>query len=393
MGAPRGSVAGPKLAYFISSHGFGHGARSCAIIDALDRLDPSLDIEIWSALPDWFFADSLRRPLTVHDEVTDLGLVQSNALEEDLPATLRQLRQWVPSPPPRVGGLVKAIRERRITHLVADISPLGLDVAAAAGIPSALVENFTWDWIYRGYLEAEPAFGPIADQLERSFATASLRLQVEPFCHRQQHALHCSPVSRRPRSSRPDTRRRLGIPEGAPMILVTMGGIEWDFSDLESRLNALSADHWLVIPGSCAEPQRQGRVVRLPHRSDFYHPDLIHAADAVLGKLGYSTLAEVWSAGLPFAYIPRGRFPESPPLEAWVQRRMAALRIDPQRFVDGRWLEDLGQLLDCPPSSKPRTGIDGADEVAHHLLRWLSGRSPGASLRDPASGSTAPAVD
>ena len=74
-------------------------------------------------------------------------------------------------------------------------------------------------------------------------------------------------------------------------------------------------DPWLVIPGS---PQlaRDGRVIRLPAHSDFEHPDLIHAADVVVGKLGYSTLAEVWAAGVPFGCVMRPHFPESAPLEA-----------------------------------------------------------------------------
>ena len=74
-----------------------------------------------------------------------------------------------------------------------------------------------------------------------------------------------------------------------------------------------------MIPGS---PHRahDGHIIRLPAQSAFYHPDLIHAADVVVGKLGYSTLAEVWAAGVPFGYVVRPQFPESGPLEAWAQQ-------------------------------------------------------------------------
>lgn len=361
-----------KLAYFISSHGFGHAARSCAIINALGHLRPQLEIEIWSAVPEWFFTDSLDHPTRVHAESTDLGLVQHNALEEDLPETLRQLAEWVPSPEHRVETLLGALRRQQITHLVADISPLGLDVAQAGGYPAALVENFTWDWIYRGYLDAEPAFAPFADRLETSFTTADLRLQVEPFCNPHSGAYHCPPVSRLPRLGRSALRRSLGVPQDAAMVLVTMGGIEWDFSALAAHLGRQGSDYWLVIPGSCQEPHRLGQVVRLPHRSDFYHPDLIHAADAVLGKLGYSTIAEVWSAGLPFAYIPRGRFPESPPLEAWVQEHLPGLRIDPQHFVDGQWLDQLPALLACPRRRRDPARETGALSAARRIANWAN---------------------
>lgn len=365
-----------KLAYIISSHGFGHAARSCAVIEALRHLDGRLEIEVWSGVPEWFFADSLQRPITVHPRVTDLGLVQSDALEEDLTATLERLPHWVPSPTDRRDSLLSSLRRRRISHVVCDISPLGLDAAKAGGYPSALVENFTWDWIYRGYAEEEPALLPFAERLAESFATADLRLQLEPLCAPRPGASVCPPVSRRPRMDRRALRRRLGVPWQAPMVLVTMGGIEWDYGDLEQRLRQLDGGPaqdgpWLVIPGSCEVPQQHGRLVRLPHRSDFYHPDLIHAADAVLGKLGYSTIAEVWSAGVPFAYIPRRRFPESPPLEAWVGEHLPSLRITPQQFAADRWLERLPQLLSLPRRDRAAPSVDGAEVVAGHLLRWL----------------------
>ena len=35
--------------------------------------------------------------------------------------------------------------------VIADAPPLGCAAAAAAGIPSVVVSNFTWDWIYQAY--------------------------------------------------------------------------------------------------------------------------------------------------------------------------------------------------------------------------------------------------
>ena len=44
---------------------------------------------------------------------------------------------------------------------------------------------------------------------------------------------------------------------------------------------------------------REKNVILLPANTDLYHPDLVHAADAVVAKLGYSTVAETYSAGVP----------------------------------------------------------------------------------------------
>lgn len=363
----------PRLAYVVSSHGFGHAARAAAVIDALWRLRPEVEVVIFGRTPPWFFDDSLGRAVGYHAIDTDIGLVQSNALEEDLSATVDALGDWLPIPASRLDGFAEHLRPYDL--VVCDISPLGLAAAEHAGVPSLLVENFTWDWIYRGYTDVEPRLVPFAEALQRLFSSATRHVQATPCCDTAVGAQAVEPIARRPRLDRSTVRQRLDIPDEDPMVLVTMGGIEWDYSDLEGRLEALEAHHWLVIPGSGPEPKRHGRCVRLPHRSEFYHPDLIHAADAVVGKLGYSTVAEVCSAGLPFAYVPRPHFPESPPVEAWVRDHLPSLCIPAHRFVDGGWLDDLPALLALPKSQAGSVAASGADQVATVITEMLGSAS------------------
>lgn len=47
------------IAYFVSPHGFGHAARSCAIMSALQAREPGIGLEIFTTVPRWFFAESL----------------------------------------------------------------------------------------------------------------------------------------------------------------------------------------------------------------------------------------------------------------------------------------------------------------------------------------------
>lgn len=371
------------IAYVISSHGFGHAARACAVMAAVARRAPNVRFEIFTGTPAWFFEESLgpkiSRRISHHNTVTDFGLVQTDALQEDLTATLRELRPWIPFPEDKIAPLARSFEELECRLVICDIAPLGLVAARRAGLPSILVENFTWDFIYRGYGSLAPDLLPLAEHLAEAFAGADTRVQTEPFCQSIPGAHPVPPVSRAPRQSRGEIRRRLGVPPGAAMVLVTMGGIEWDYSSIESDLEQRFAaqpstvdaagrgrDCWLVIPGGSREHRARGRLIRLPHRSEFYHPDLVHAADAVLGKLGYSTLAEVWSANIPMGYVPRHRFPESPPLEAWVQQNLPHRRIEPERFKAGTWLDDVEALLTLKPRGGSREG--GAEQVADFIL-------------------------
>jgi hypothetical protein len=109
--------------------------------------------------------------------------------------------------------------------------------------------------------------------------------------------------------------------------------------------------------------------VLLPHHSDFYHPDLIHASDAVVGKAGYSTLSEAYHAAVPFAYIARPSFRESAPLTAFINREMNGFEIPLAEYHSGGWVEYLPALLDLP--RPPRDGINGADQAAEFILQSL----------------------
>ena len=86
-------------------------------------------------------------------------------------------------------------------------------------------------------------------------------------------------------------------------------------------------------------------MILLPHHSDFFHPDLVNASDVVIGKAGYSTIAEVYAAGVPFGYVARERYPESPGLVDFIRKKMDSVAFGEEDFNSGRWVERLPHLL------------------------------------------------
>ncbi|MDA0990581.1 MAG: hypothetical protein O3A51_07505, partial [Verrucomicrobia bacterium] len=115
-------------------------------------------------------------------------------------------------------------------------------------------------------------------------------------------------------------------------------------------------------------PQGLGILV-LPPDERHYHADLVQAADGVLAKVGYSTLAEVYRAGIAHAYIPRAAFRESPPLEAFIQQQMPAIAISESDVAKGDWIRELPALLS--PSPRVRDEPNGADVIADYLTQHL----------------------
>ena len=121
-----------------------------------------------------------------------------------------------------------------------------------------------------------------------------------------------------------------------------------------------------MIPGASVEERWEGNLRLLPHHSPVYHPDLVGAADVVVGKLGYSTVAESVSAGRRMLYVPRPGFRESAVLERYVGERLPTAAVALCELENGRWVERLPELLERPGAQVgARTGAAvAADLVA-----------------------------
>jgi hypothetical protein len=358
-----------RLAAFVTPHGFGHAARACAVLSAVAERVP-LALEIFTTTPEWFFADSLRVPWRYHAVRTDIGLVQRDALDEDPESTARALDAFLPFDAALLAVLAAELHASGCVAVLCDVAPLGIAAAHAAGLPAVLVENFTWDWIYRSYASTTPALGRHAETLAGWFARADLHLQTEPVCAPAPGAVRVAPVARLPRRSRAEVRRELGIANGARAVLVTMGGIGWDWSSLQRP--RLADDVVLVVPGGAASARHEGWAVLLPFHSAHFHPDLVAACDGVVGKLGYSTFAETWGSGVPFGFAPRDGFAESPVLARAVLDAGAGCVVSPAelRSADWSWLE---RVLAMP--RRPEGRARGNDDAAAALVGWLA-RSP-----------------
>ncbi|WP_152031793.1 glycosyltransferase family protein [Longilinea arvoryzae] len=354
-----------SIAYFISPHGFGHAARASAVIEAIQTLRPDVHFHLFTTVPEWFFRNISNSNWTYHSMRCDIGLVQKSALREDVDATLRELGKFLPFSEAQLQALVDGVRSSGCKLVLCDIAPLGLAVAKKAGLPSVLIENFTWDWIYAGYPAYRRPFQPFIDYLAAVFQSASRHVRTQPFCESSPADLVTRPVSRKPRAGRAETRKRLGIGLDQKAVLITMGGIP-DRLDVDALKSAYPKITFVVPGGSDAE-QRTANLILLPHEHAYFHPDLVAASDAVLGKVGYSTIAEVYWAGVPFAYVSRQDFRESPPLTEFIRAHIPGFEIEQAQFENGAWQRRIGELLEI--SGVTRDGENGADQISNDLVR------------------------
>jgi len=365
-----------SIGYFISPHGFGHAARAAAVINAIYEKWPFIHADLFTTIPEWFFKDTLCAEFSYHQFASDIGMVQRSPLEVDLEATIARLEETFPMAEKDLEALAARLQGLGCRLVISDISPWGIAAAQKAELPSMLIENFTWDWIYEAYLPQDRRLAFHMEYLNDIFSAAGHRIQAVPCCSPDPCAcLETAPIGRRPSAARDEIRARLALGDNESMVLITMGGIP-DTHRFIAELAAYGRDVHFVAPGSypelAAEGERRGNVTLLPHRSVYYHPDLVNAADAVVGKAGYSTLAEVYYAGVPYGYVMRKNFRESDILESFIEKEMSGVPIPPAAFESGAWLEKLPELLTL--GKRVPESLNGAEQAADYIRRLLAGR-------------------
>ena len=360
------SCTAVHIGYVVSGHGFGHATRAIAVMQALSR---QLDVRftILTSAPAWLFASSLSVSHSVHPLATDVGMVQQSALSVDMEATLAALDRLYPLRDECVelaAGLLHGC-----AMVLCDIAPLGIAAAKRANIPSVLVENFTWDWIYQDCLGQCPGLAAHIGYLRERFQESDFRIQTRPVCNPQPCDLVVEPVGRGLQAPERIRQRFFCRPEQS-LVLLTMGGIQGrckpviDLSSLVRRRETV-----FVLTGWSREDEFTANLRFLAQDSPWYFPDLVAAADLVVGKSGYSTVAEAFLGQTAYGYVKRSNFRESTVLEAFLDRHLLSWEIEESDLADGTWLEQLHCLPVAGRSAeKP---INGADQIATFIIQQL----------------------
>lgn len=349
-----------NIGFFITSHGFGHAARSCAIIEKLAK-DSGKRFFLFSTAPKWFFDNSLQTPFRYFFIQTDVGLVQDDPFNENLNHTLSSLEKYYPFSPELISSTEKILKENQIDLIICDISAFGIFMAKRLNIDSILIENFTWDWIYSFYSDGYPQIKNYVEYLAEIYNSATIRILCEPYCSYRNQDYTVPPVFREARLSPEEVLKKLGFKQDDRLVLVSMGGIPIEKFDqnLSYRIEKLK----FIIPvDGVSQSHQEGNLVYLPHNHNFFHPDLVRAAKIVVGKVGYSTIAEVYSLQKPFVYVRRDNFPESPFLEKFILEHLNAYSSAMEEFFTHDWLEQLFNLISLTP--KPDKIENGAKQIA-----------------------------
>ena len=359
----------PAIVFYISGHGFGHASRSIEVINALVDRRPGIEVVVRSSIAPWLVTLTARPSVRLESVQCDTGVVQIDSLHLDERDSIRRARAFMGTLPLRLATEMDRLKIINASLVVADLPPLGIAAAHAAGLPAVAFGNFTWDWIYSAYEDAGDVVEAIGDIYANT--TRALRLPMWGGFATMPHVDDVPMVARRSQREPLEVRHALGLDPGARLALVSFGGHGTEQINLDalSKLNGFTA----VMAGPSSASVK-GSLVSLDEREfyarGFRYEDLVNAVDIVVTKPGYGIIAECVANTTALLYTSRGHFIEYDVLVTHIPRYLRSGFIDHDDLFAGRWEHHLETVLtQSPPPDGPP--VNGADVCAEALLEML----------------------
>jgi len=373
----------PSIVFYISGHGFGHASRDIEIINALRAREANVRVIVCTQAPAWLLQNSATRPVELREVECDTGLLQPDSLHLDAQASLDRADEFYKHFDQQVAVERDFLRACHARLVLGDIPPLAFEAAAAAGLQSVAVGNFTWDWIYEGYAEHIARYPDLLPTIRRAYARASLALRLPMhggFAGLEGVTRDIPLVARRSQRAPTDTRRLLGLPEGL-LFLLSFGG--YGIRGVDPTAPDRLARYALLITDDASGRElwndggRHSNIIRISgaqlRQADCRYEDLVRAVNVVVTKPGYGIVSQCIANETAMLYTSRGRFREYDALVAGMQKYTRCEFIDNDSLLAGRWEPFVERLLATPmPAERPR--IDGAEVAANMIFETILSR-------------------
>jgi hypothetical protein len=353
-----------SIAYYISAHGYGHGVRSCSIIQAIHRLYPQVSVHIISGLPAPFLINRIGAvPIPIRSESFDTGMVQLDSIRVDVSATLTKVEQQYSRRNERVAQEIAFLKDNDIGLIVADIPAMPIEAAAILGIPRLAVGNFSWHWIYSAFVPQDGRWKAIVETFREEYARTNLLLRL-PFCEEMSAFPHIEdiPLVASPGECRREEIARItGCDRKKKWILLSFTTLDWDEKALTCVERMDDYEFFTVRPLAW-----QRRNIHALDREQVSFSSAIASVDAVISKPGFGILSDCIVNRKPLIYADRSDFAEYAILEAAIRRYLKHIHIPMADLYRGDLRPSLESLWDRPNPGE--TLASGGDEVAAHRI-------------------------
>jgi hypothetical protein len=361
----------PTLYVTITNHGFGHAARTAALVGEIQRRLPTVRAIVTTTAPRWLIASYLPLDFVYRPYSYDVGVIQVDSLQMNLPATLAAWQKIRDTETEIVTNEARFLREQGVQLVLADVPPLAGAIAHQANVPCWAATNFGWDFIYRHW---GSDFTDLSNWISQGYGQCD-RLFRLPFSESLAPFPHIEDVGLtggKPKWTEAELRHQLNFdhPKERTALLV-FGGLglqaipyqtvaqfpDWQFFTFDRAAPPLP--NLRNIPDPTGEQGRPYRPV-----------DLFPLCGLVISKPGYTTYAEATIADLPVATIPRSGFAESAIIQAGLQDSSWHQIIESADFFAGNW--DFLEKPILPPRQGSPLAKDGTESIAQAVVDYLA---------------------
>ncbi|WP_338789223.1 glycosyltransferase family protein [Priestia megaterium] len=296
------------IAYYISDYGYGHATRSTAIIRELLRQNENVKIIICHSFALDFLQQSFRHEHRVafREVATDVGYVlKENSLEPDVKILNENVSSYVSEFSVKLEQEMRFMKEKNVSFVISDISPLGIASAVALNIPSLGLSNFTWYTAYEGLIE-ERLLSFLHGEYKQMTYHFPLACSNEPHWGIKENQSF-SFYSRKIDDYEVQRIRKEIDPAGKSHIIYFGLGMKVDIGTL-SQLPIWQSPNCKFIVSSNVEVNHPN-VYHIPTDAvETQH--YVAAADLVLTKAGWGTISEAVCAGVPLLITNRSSMKE-----------------------------------------------------------------------------------
>lgn len=349
----------------LSSHGFGHAAQTCVVLNALAESRSGLTFDITTNVPHDFLIQRLRCSFEYRQEKVDPELVMESSLKVLPRETFDSYSTWFSQWDAHVEHYTKQLEKQRSALVLTNVAFTVAPAAKRAGIPVLGFCSLNWADIFAHYCGHFDGAMAQIKQMQQAYGDLDRFIRLTPAMPMSwlRNAVSVPPIVRFGVDQRQRIIDDLGVKQEHRLVLVGFGGID---TPLPLKSWPMASDiSWLFPAGVHTIRKDMLSLTDL----NLSYIDALASCDVVVTKPGYGTFVEAAFAAKPVVYIERDDWPEQPYLVDWLGKYVATEGVQKREFYSGNFLKEVNAVSYATPKIFcPENGIRHVvDEIGKFL--------------------------
>ncbi|MBZ5749051.1 glycosyltransferase [Metabacillus rhizolycopersici] len=289
-----------NIIYYISEYGYGHAARSIAIIRNILEQDSEIHIQVVHNYALEFLKESLRKNnVSFYNLATDIGYcLKDGSIEPDSSRQIHEVENYLLQMEDLLYSEINRLSSNNIDLIISDISPIAFNVADRLDVPSVGISNFTWYTAYQDLVPSE-ILVPIKESYEKMDYYFALAGSTNEEWGRME-TVHFGFHSRRIDFVEVN-RIRSTIRKDKQLVFIGFG-MKMELTDLQNLSLWNSPDIHFIVSSNLNI--NHSNVSRIPHEY-METQNYMAACDLVITKAGWGTVGEAVVGKTPLLIIDR----------------------------------------------------------------------------------------